>query len=47
MLLLMSLQASCFDEAVEIVQAHEVEPEFAATLIDVAKLYYITSGAPE
>jgi tetratricopeptide (TPR) repeat protein len=36
-----------FDEAVEVVQNHDVDPAFAATLVDVAKFYYITSGAPE
>jgi hypothetical protein len=36
-----------FDEAVKVVQKHNVEPKFAATLIDTAKFYYITSKTPE
>jgi hypothetical protein len=36
-----------FDEAVKVVQSHAVEPAYATTLIDIAKLYYIASGVPE
>jgi tetratricopeptide (TPR) repeat protein len=36
-----------FDEAIEVAQNHDVDPAFATTLVDVAKLYYITSGTPE
>jgi hypothetical protein len=44
---LMALKGSYFDEAVGVVQTYEVDPQFADTLLDVAKIYYITSGAPE
>jgi hypothetical protein len=36
-----------FDEAVAVVQNHHVDPAFKEKLIDVAKFYYISSGAPE
>jgi tetratricopeptide (TPR) repeat protein len=38
-------KAQHFDEAVDVVQRHEVDASFKETLIDVARLYYITSGA--
>jgi hypothetical protein len=40
-------KADHFDEAVDVVRNYNVEASVAETLIDVAKLYYITSGAPE
>jgi tetratricopeptide (TPR) repeat protein len=34
-----------FDEAVSVIQNHQVDPLFKEKLIDVAKFYYINSGA--